>query len=77
MRILVEETNTNGIPKLFVEEEFVAIEGMTVEQIDVHQIIWESNIRRPITFVKLAKSKIHTKPREQDHPMLIAGMYIT
>jgi len=72
VRILVEETNTNGVPKLHVEEEFTAIEGETVEQVDVHQIIWESNIRRPITIVKLVESKIHTHPRKQDHQMLIS-----
>lgn len=73
VRILVEETNQNGVPKLYVEEEFTTVEGETVEQVDVHQIIWESNIRRPITIVKLSKSKIHTQPRQQDHPMIIHG----
>lgn len=71
VRILVEESNTNGIPKLYVEEEFIAVEGVDVEQVNVHQVIWESNIRKPLTIVQLVKSKIHAQPREQDHSMFI------
>lgn len=73
VRILVEESNTNGIPKLYVEEEFIAVEGVDVEQVNVHQVIWESNIRKPLTIVQLVKSKIHAQPREQDHSMFIKG----
>ncbi|XP_066911787.1 uncharacterized protein [Clytia hemisphaerica] len=72
LRIMVEETNVNGVPRLYVEEEFIRIGEMEVEQIDVHQIIWESSLRKPITTVKLVESKIHKKPRVNDHPMFIS-----
>jgi len=72
LRVLIQETNINGIRKLLVEEEFVSIGKTSVEQIDVHQIIWESEVRKTITTVKLSASIIHTKPRTQDHPMFIA-----
>ena len=70
---MVEETTVNGIPRLYVEEEFIRIGEMEVEQIEVHQIIWESSIRKPITTVKLVESKIHQKPRKDDHAMFISG----
>lgn len=71
LRVMVEETNTNGVRRLLVEEEFVAIGESTVEQIDVHQIIYESEMRKPTTLIKLSESKIHSKPRVNDHRMFI------
>jgi len=69
LRVMIEETQVNGVRRLLVEEEFTAIGENAVEQIDVHQIIWESNVRKPITTVKLSESKIHTKPRRKDNKM--------
>ena len=73
LRVMIQDTNINNVHRLLVEEEFIAIGETTVEQIDVHQIVWESNIRKPITTVKLVESTIHKKPREQDHPVFIRG----
>lgn len=72
LRVLIQETNLNGDQRLFVEEEFVAIGQTTVEQIDVQQIVWESNVRKSITVVRLTESQIHKKPRVKDHKMFIA-----
>jgi len=72
---MIQDTNINNVHRLLVEEEFIEIGETTVEQIDVHQIVWESNIRKPITTVKLVESTIHKKPKEQDNPVFIRGKF--
>lgn len=69
LRVMIEETNVGGVRHLLVEEEFISIGDTTVEQINVHQIFYESEMRRPTLIVKLSESKIHSKPREKDHRM--------
>lgn len=69
LRVMVEETNVNGVRRLLVEEEFVSIGEIVVEQIEVHQIIYESEMRMPTTIIKLTESKIHSRPRNKDHRM--------
>lgn len=73
LRILVEENNMNGVQRLLVEEEFIAIDEDVVEQIEVKRLIWKSNVRVSMLTVKLTESHIHQKPRSDDHKMFIPG----
>jgi len=68
LRVLVLETTAaNGNKVLMVEEEFMQVEDYEVLQVDVKQVIFESMVRKPVTVISLSESKIHAKPKKQDH----------
>ena len=73
LRVLVEESQINGVKRLLVEEQFIAVEETSVEQIEVHQLVWEKDIRKSLTIVKLKESKIHTYKRKNDQIIFFPG----
>ena len=75
LRVLViERVNMEGRITLFVEEEFISIDNLKVEQVYVHRVGWEDMVKRPTEQVPLANSDIHQKPMENDMHKNYLGM---